>query len=132
MGGLKASGRWHHKGQPVVYLADSPASALLEVCVHTAANDIPRMFTLLRVEAPESTTMSVRAADLPEDWPERQDVTRSLGTKWLRQRKSVLMRVPSALVPETENFVFNPLHPDAVQFRVSDLFPYPFDARLKS
>jgi RES domain-containing protein len=50
-------------------------------------------------------------------------VTRSLGTAWLRKKQSVLLRVPSAIVPETSNFVFNPLHVDAAA--------YPFDARLK-
>ncbi|WP_155836914.1 RES family NAD+ phosphorylase, partial [Paraburkholderia mimosarum] len=29
IGGLRASGRWHYRGQPVVYLAENPALALL-------------------------------------------------------------------------------------------------------
>ncbi|MGB9409097.1 MAG: RES family NAD+ phosphorylase, partial [Terracidiphilus sp.] len=33
-GGLTASARWHTKGKPVVYLADSPAGAMLERIVH--------------------------------------------------------------------------------------------------
>jgi RES domain-containing protein len=40
-GGMRAAGRWHEAGRPVVYLAESPAAALLEVCVHTSANDVP-------------------------------------------------------------------------------------------
>ena len=42
-GGLYASGRWHTRGQRVVYLADHPASALLEVMVHLEidAEDLP-------------------------------------------------------------------------------------------
>jgi RES domain-containing protein len=41
LGRLRASGRWHERGLPVVYFAESPAGALLEVFVQTAANDIP-------------------------------------------------------------------------------------------
>ena len=33
-GGLRASGRWHTEGRLIVYLADCPASALLERIVH--------------------------------------------------------------------------------------------------
>ena len=53
MGGLKAAGRWHYGGHAIVYLTDTPASALLEVCVHTSANDAPPEFTLLKVEGPD-------------------------------------------------------------------------------
>ena len=32
--GLLAAGRWHTRGRRIVYLADHPASALLEMLVH--------------------------------------------------------------------------------------------------
>ena len=34
IGGLKAAGRWHSQGRRIVYLADHPSSALLEMLVH--------------------------------------------------------------------------------------------------
>ncbi len=64
LGGLRASGRWHHRGQPVVYLSENPASALLEICVHTAANDIPPEYTLLRIEGPDLAIDTI-AVDSP-------------------------------------------------------------------
>src|SRR5271167_2507930 len=101
IGGLKAGGRWHYPGQPVVYLAENPASALLEVCVHTAANDVPPDFTLLRIEGPELSFISISESDLPPDWQTRLDVTRDLGTAWLRSGAGCLLRIPSAIVPHT-------------------------------
>lgn len=130
-GGLRTPGRWHYAGRPVVYLAESPAAALLEVCVHTSANDVPPEFSLLRVEGPDSQVPSIRRQDLPRGWRDRTEVTRELGTAWLETGKSVLLRVPSALVPETANFLFNPLHADAARFRIAETFTYPFDVRLK-
>jgi len=130
-GGLRAGGRWHHAGQPVVYLAASPSAALLEVCVHTSANDVPPEFTLLKIEYPKLTPMIVRPEDLPEDWTLRPEATRDVGTVWLRKKKSVLLRVPSALVPETANYIFNPLHIDAAKFHITDVLLYPFDMRFK-
>lgn len=131
LGGLHAPGRWHDPGQPVVYLAESPASALLEVCAHTSANDVPPEFLLLRIEGPDVESSTIKLADLPKNWRLDQPLTRSLGTSWLRTNKAVLLQVPSALVPETTNFLFNPSFSDAKKFRVAAAFLYPFDTRLK-
>lgn len=130
-GGIRAPGRWHHAGQPVVYLAESPAAALLEVCAHTSANDIPPEFTLVKIESPETSIRVIKLDDLPADWQSRLDVTRDLGTVWLRKNGSALLRVPSAIVPETANFLLNPGHPDAKRIKVIEAFLFPFDAPLK-
>ena len=131
MGGLRAGGRWHDRGQPVVYLSESSAAALLEVCVHTAANDTPPEYTLLRVEGPDIKHVVVAFDDLPDGWQSRLDVTRKLGTDWLRPNQVALLQIPSAIVPHTSNFLFNPLHPDAKSFLVVETANYPFDPRIK-
>ena len=110
----------------------APASALLEVCVHTSANDVPPEFTLLKIDGPDVRVSSAATKELPEDWRTRLEVTRDLGTAWLKKNDSVLLRVPSALVPETVNFLFNPSHTQAKKFRITDVFSYPFDPRLKT
>jgi RES domain-containing protein len=130
-GGLKVPGRWHYAGRPVVYLAGSPSAALLEVCVHTSANDVPPEFTLLKIAGPDPAVSVVKLEDLPQDWRTRLEATRDLGMAWLRKREGVLLQVPSAIVPETPNFLFNPMHTAAAKFRVTDVFVYPFDMRLK-
>ena len=131
-GGLRAAGRWHNAGRrTVVYLAESPATALLEVCVHTSANNVPPEFTLLRIEGPDFDTPSIRAEDLPEDWRTRLEVTRDLGSAWLEGSEGVLLRVPSAIAPETINCLLNPSHRQAAEFRITESMTYPFSPRLK-
>lgn len=130
-GGLRAAGRWHYAGRPIVYLAETPAAALLEVCAHTSANDVPPEFTLLRIVGPDIGVLSVKSGSLPADWRTRLEVTRDLGTAWLERNESVLLRVPSAIVPETMNCLFNPSHRQAAEFRISQAIAYPFDSRLK-
>ena len=105
---------------------------MLEVCVHTSANDVPPEFTLLKIEGPEVNIPSVETTKLPQDWRTRLHVTRDLGPAWLNKNESVLLRVPSALVPETVNFLFNPSHAQATKFQIADVFSYPFDPRLKT
>ena len=130
-GGLSSPGRWHHAGHPIVYLAETPAGALLEVCVHTSANDVPPDFTVLKIEASEVEFHAIRRDELPAGWQLRLELTRDLGTAWLQKNETALLRVPSALVPETANFLLNPTHPDAKNVKVIEASSYPFDVRLK-
>jgi RES domain-containing protein len=132
IGGLRVAGRWHYAGHPIVYLAETPASAFIEVCVHTSANDVPPDFTLLKIEGPDLDVPSVETKELPQDWRTRVEVTRDLGTAWLKRSESVLLRVSSALLPETVNFLFNPSDTQARKFHITDIFSYPFDPRLKT
>jgi RES domain len=39
---MEASVRWHTAGRPLVYLAETPSSALLEILVHLEADDDDR------------------------------------------------------------------------------------------
>ena len=132
-GGLRLPGRWHHIGNPIVYLATTPASALLEVCVHTSANDIPPGYTLLKVLAPDDlVVLRIENSRLAQNWQESPDVTRDLGTQWLKSNASPLLAVPSAIVPETTNILLNPLHPEAVRCMIVTSRSYPFDSRIKA
>lgn len=116
----------------MVYLAESAAGALLEACVHTSANDIPPHYTMLAVAGGDSISWEPVDADaLPRNWIERVELTREMGTTWLRQQRSCLLRVPSALVPATWNVMLNPLHPDASHLRIESVVRYPFDPRIK-
>lgn len=139
VGGLSHHGRWHNRGRPVVYLAQSAAGALLEVLVHVEANhpsELPRHYQLLEIELPDDA--SVIDADLPpraweeERWRGDLAVTRRCGDAWLAARASLLLRVPSAVVGRTFNFLFNPLHPQAPACRIVSATRHPFDDRIRS
>lgn len=130
-GGLLFSARWHTAGLPVVYLAESPAGALLEICANTVADDLPPTFTLLKVAGPDIPVENTALSDLPQSWITGFEFTRGIGTTWLKSQQSALLRVPSALVPETANYLLNPLHTDAGLFSVEHSYEYPFDLRLK-
>jgi hypothetical protein len=56
---VPSSSRWDEAGLPVVYLAESPAGALREVCVHTLSNDEPPTYTLLWGQRPGTEFPSI-------------------------------------------------------------------------
>jgi RES domain-containing protein len=131
-GGLRAPGRWHELGLPIVYLTETPAGALLETCVHTTANDVPPKYTLLAVSVGEETAIETLDTNLLDaNWVEHLEGTRNIGSMWLRSRRSALLRIPSALVPATFNVLLNPLHPRAEHVRIESVYEYPFDPRIK-
>lgn len=131
-GGLRAPGRWHDRGFPIVYLAETPAGALLETCVHTSANDVPPNYTLLAVRVEEQTSVeTLDVSALRADWIDHVEATRDIGSAWLRSLRSALLRVPSALAPATFNVLLNPRHPDATHLQIESTYEYPFDPRIK-
>lgn len=132
-GGLYASGRWHSRGRRVTYLADHPASALVEVMVHLEidAEDLPTHYQLLSVEVPDGLAIiRIDEADLPAGWRDRTELTRARGDDWLRGAETALLRVPSAIVPQAANYLLNPAHPDAARMSLEATLRAAFDPRL--
>jgi RES domain-containing protein len=132
-GGMRASGRWHTRGHRVVYCSESPAAALLEILVHFEIDvrDLPTRYRLLKLQAPDDLVVEEAAtADLPTDWIERTDLTRATGDRWLQAGRSPLLRVPSAVVPETFNVLLNPGHEHARQVAVVKVSEHPIDPRF--
>jgi RES domain-containing protein len=130
MGGLYASGRWHSRGQPVVYLSDHPASCLLEMIVQGASlGALPVTYQWLRIDTAEAPVADVGA--LPNRWREDSGATRALGDAWLRGGTTALLRVPSVIVPESSNYLLNPARPDAGRCQISSAVRFPLDPRLR-
>src|ERR1700674_4868623 len=132
-GGLLASARWHTQGRPIVYLAASPAGALVEVLVslELGASRLPGNYTMLKVEVPDDVPVKrVELVSLPEGWAGDLTVSRRRGDEWLAGGESALLEVPSAILPDTFNVLLNPHHADAGRARVVWQRAYPYDRRL--
>lgn len=132
-GGLYVSGRWHTKGHPVVYCTLNPATALLETLVHMEIDteDRPERFQVLRIEGPDTLSLVEMEPDaLPPSWVEDIALTQNVGDGWLSETRSLLLKVPSVLVPETWNILVNPRHGEANLLRVTMRYEHPFDVRL--
>lgn len=128
VGGIKRAGRWHSKGRPVVYLAEHPALALLETLVHLeidSVDDLPDTYRLLKVEIEDPTSLA-----LLDGLPEDETTSKQIGDDWLASGNELLLRVSSVLVPESFNYLFNPVHQDAKKATIVANHVWPFDPRL--
>jgi RES domain-containing protein len=131
-GGRLYAGRWNSGGTPVAYLSESPPGALIEILVHLELKTatLPTNFQLLRIAAPDR--LKIPHLDVPKGavWKNDEALTRRLGDTWIKQQTSALARVPSAILPETFNYLFNPLHPDAARIAVAQSQLADIDIRL--
>lgn len=100
----------------MVYLAKHPALAMLEVLAHmeTGMDKLPDHMQFLKVDISDQASLKTLPGDfLASHWPARLATTRRLGDHWLDEGSSLLLKVPSVVAPESWNYLFNPLHPEA-------------------
>lgn len=132
-GGLTNSARWHSRGRPIVYLAESPPGALLERLVHLEIDldDLPSAYQLLLIDIPDHLPFdTIDAKVLPADWRDNDGATQAIGDDWLHAGRTPLLRVPSAITPHTFNWLLNPRHADAAAAKIVEVISAPFDERL--
>lgn len=131
MGGFRFSARWHSKGRPILYAAEHPAGALAEFLVHVDLADMPSTFQMITIDI-EATppAITIDPGSLPDGWTHNHAVTRAIGDAWLKSGDSLLLRVPSVLVPAAFNMLINPAHADAAGMRITATEKVPLDPRF--
>ncbi|HET6610330.1 MAG TPA: RES family NAD+ phosphorylase [Rhodopila sp.] len=121
-GARRLGGRWNSPGRPLIYLAEHPALAALEVRVHLDLpfDLLPADYVLLSISVPDGSIRdTASAAD-----------TVATGNAWLAARDTAALRVPSVLVSYAFNVLLNPLHPAAADAAIASIEPFCFDPRL--
>ena len=116
-------------------MAESVAGALLEALVHLELNParLPKAYRLLKVGVPpDVSTRRVSASDLVQDWVSDETATRTVGDEWLASKSTALLRVPSAVIPETFNVLLNPEHKQAQQLRILSQREYVWPTKTRS
>ena len=124
-------GRWNSEGKSMVYLASSRSLAVLEALAHFIPTNIPDDFVMLTIEAPDDF-YAIPENVLPDNWngyPE-QYILKQIGNSFLQRNEHLLLKVPSALVPEEFNYLLNPSHPKAGKLKIVKKTSFNFDERL--
>jgi len=132
IGAREAGGRWNFPGTAVIYAARSIATAALEKLVHLAGV-VPPDLTLVRVELPASYSSEAPALrDLPGGWNAIRPGPPSMefGTRWARENRSLVLYVPSVIVPEDVNGVVNPNHPEFARVKLKVDRAFHYDPRI--
>jgi RES domain-containing protein len=126
------AGRWNHAGVPMVYTSTSLALAALELFVHLDPSQAPDdLVSIAATLPPNIKTETVDLPALPSDW-RRIDhgAPRDLGTEWAKAKRSLALRVPSAVIVDEWNVLLNPAHSAFARVTVTDPRPFRYDQRM--
>jgi RES domain-containing protein len=125
-------GRWNTPGVPMVYASSSLALAAIELFVHLEPNLQPDDLVSIAATLPEGEPALRMGPDqLPEGWwTDDFEPLRAVGDKWIREKSSLAVEVPSAALRVEWNVLVNPLHPAIAQIKVEEPQAFHFDARM--
>jgi RES domain-containing protein len=133
---LAASGnpaRWSAKGYPVIYTAESRSLACLENLVHRSGEGKDNLYKVMIIEIPDRLAIeAIDASLIKKDWHTTDNYAycQSLGSKWLNEFKSAVLKVPSVIIKKEHNYLLNPHHPDFKDIQLSGIEDFDFDRRF--
>lgn len=116
---LTASGRanrWNFDDQFMIYTGSSRALSTLELIVHENAVSPAFKYKVMIISVADEERLytHLSQADLPKNWrsmiayPELQ----KSGGDWYQSNKSLILKVPSAIIPKEYNYIINTRHSD--------------------
>jgi RES domain-containing protein len=125
-------GRWNSLGTRVAYASESLALATLEVLVGLQDTSLLSSYSLVKVEFAEDLVEVLDRRTLPPSWNQHppSPETQRVGDLWVAEARSVVLKVPSAVVEAEHNYLFNPRHHQFAQVGVQQPEPFRLDPRL--
>lgn len=129
-------GRWNEKGIPLVYTSSSISLAILESLVHFSFNMAPPDMSIATIYIPDNifeSSVDIKSfGKLPNSWNENlpNPETQQFIKKWINNKSSLILKVPSAINSREFNYLINPLHKDINLIILQDIVPFSFDKRL--
>jgi RES domain-containing protein len=134
-GAAARGARWNQPGDHVTYASTSISLAAWETRAHVGRGmALPWNRVLVRIAVPDDAWRAhVRLPrTLPVGWDAIPEglVSRRLGSSWLRTGASLLLVVPSVIIPEEDNVLINPAHPDRARVSATRVRRFVYDHRV--
>ena len=136
-GQLTASGienRWNLGGEFVLYTSTSRSLACLENLVYTSGETLGSgLYVCVTILIPGNASATIISSkDLPNNYSSEKgkDITQAIGDKWYREKKDLILQVPSVIIAEENNIVINTMHKDFTLAKIISKQPFLFDDRL--
>jgi RES domain-containing protein len=137
--GSGVDGRWNLWGQYVIYTGGSLALSCLEKLAHTTGASLyAGDFSVTIFEIPEG--IKIKEITINEllkrhsDWNKvaNYPITQNIGSAWLQNHETAVLKVPSAIIDMEYNYLLNPAHTDFEKIKIKAVNKFTFDTRLKA
>ncbi len=117
----------------MIYTSAARSLACLENLVHRHGRGVNEDFRVMVIEIPSSIKMEkIEPADLPVNWFEfaHYETCQAIGDQWLQNKRTLILRVPSAIILNEFNFLINPEHPGFKKIKLKRVEKFRFDLRI--
>ncbi|HEY4196325.1 MAG TPA: RES family NAD+ phosphorylase [Mucilaginibacter sp.] len=126
-------GRWNGKGLAALYTSSSRALCAIEIMVHVPAGIIPKDYVMVVIDVPDNDPVkTIDVKDLPSNWNSNPIAvsTQRIGNTFLYEQKSLVLKVPSAIIKDDWNYIINPVHKGFQRIKILSTETFAFDTRL--
>lgn len=130
-GAQRVGGRWNSVGKSAIYASINLSCAMLELRLHL--NNLPLPHTHKYIEIISNKEISVEEMDIDDlkAWNVKEDSeSKEYGNQWLEENRSLILIVPSIIIPQEKNVVINPCHPEFKKLKISKPLSMKWDKRL--
>ena len=129
-GASRVQGRWHERGDRVVYAAAHYSTAMLEKLARLRSR-LPPNQHYVEIDIPAGTSYEVASADNVPDWHQPGGTAaRGFGHRWYTERRSAILLVPSVVARMEQNIIINAAHEEFPRIRPGLETPVWWDERL--
>lgn len=110
-----AANRWNLDGEYVIYTGSSRSLSTLELVVHR--NSIKKLpdyeVMIISIADEENLIEQVLIKTLPNNWRSFESYYKLqlVGSNWYKKQRSLVLKVPSAVIPMEHNYIINTKHP---------------------
>ncbi|WP_346239250.1 RES family NAD+ phosphorylase [Niabella insulamsoli] len=131
-GAFLYGGRWNSKGQHALYCAHHISLAVLEIVVNYDRTATPLLpsYHLVEIQIPDNEVIEIDQTAMKANWSADSDYTRYIGDEFLKSQTDLILKIPSAVIPEESNYLLNPTHVDFRKIKIVRSRAYGLDTRL--
>ena len=130
-----SANRWNKDGQFVIYTGSSRSLSSLELIVHRASIKPTIIYKVMIIDIDDEDKLysEIEIKTLPKKWRSvgAYSKLQNIGSRWYIEQKSLVLKVPSAIIPQEYNYVINTKHPEFKEkvklLKIEDYF---WDSRL--
>ena len=117
----------------MLYCSQHLSLCLLEVLVHNDMANLPKELSYIELEIEEKSTKLLSTPKfIHAAWDKIKPPVEiaMFGSRWLQEQEELALIVPSAVLPQENNILINPLHPLMKETKIVRTEVLKLDARF--
>jgi RES domain-containing protein len=124
-------GRWNAPGFNALYTTENISLAVLEILVHIKKYKRPIDYHLVTIDIPQTFSPAIiNKEKLKRNWKDDVSYTQFMGDEFLKSSNELLLKVPSVIVDQENNYIINPKHLGISKVKITSTKLFEFDERL--